>query len=137
MKLIDKLKFHGRKYVLPVSDMKNTMRPIFMGRNINAVVDFGAGTLFWSEWFAKELNLPVIAVDTRYANASALPNVTSNLISLQHDIHVALKQLRKGDNRPVLKPAFGVARENFSLCEEARAVHCTAQKNVIQCRKCN
>ena len=39
----------GRKIVLPSAEMKNIIhREIFNNENIKNVIDFGAGTLYWS-----------------------------------------------------------------------------------------
>lgn len=65
--LFNVLKFHGRKLVLPVDKMKDEMKKIIEQRGLTRTVDFGAGTLFWSKYFAEDLGLTVVAVDTAYA----------------------------------------------------------------------
>ena len=70
MSVLNTLKYHGRKVVLPVDKMKALMQPLLANENITHIVDFGAGTLFWSQWFARELGLNVLAVDTAYAQVA-------------------------------------------------------------------
>jgi hypothetical protein len=60
------LRKYFRNIVLPVTEIKNIIRKYI--KNIDSVLDFGAGTLFWSEWFADEFNCKVYAVDTYYKN---------------------------------------------------------------------
>ncbi|MCL2203760.1 MAG: hypothetical protein FWB88_07460 [Defluviitaleaceae bacterium] len=68
MGLLNTLKYHGRGVVLPVEEMKALIQRAMKARNITHVTDFGAGTLFWSQWFAGALQLTVAAVDTAYTH---------------------------------------------------------------------
>lgn len=46
----------GRKLVLPVARIKELVRIGLLDKyQIDRVIDFGAGTLYWSEWFEKNL----------------------------------------------------------------------------------
>ena len=75
------LKYHGREIVLPVDEMKSEI-PWALVR-AKSIVDFGAGTLFWSEYFANR-GLEVFAVDTLYEKF--LPQNDNPRISLHKDI---------------------------------------------------
>jgi hypothetical protein len=59
----------GRNAVLPVDGIKTICRETLADKNIKTVLDFGAGTLFWSYWFTKEFKITAYAVDVYYANA--------------------------------------------------------------------
>ncbi len=49
-----KLREVGRTLVLPTNEIKNLLkRNVFDKYSINKVIDFGAGTLYWSNWFSK------------------------------------------------------------------------------------
>ncbi len=49
-----KLREIGRMLVLPTNEIKNLLkRNVFDKYSINKVIDFGAGTLYWSNWFSK------------------------------------------------------------------------------------
>ncbi|MCL2577843.1 MAG: glycosyltransferase family 39 protein [Defluviitaleaceae bacterium] len=90
-KLYNFLKYHGRKIVLPVDEMKTAIKPAVT--NISQIVDFGAGTLFWSEYFANELGLKVFAADISYSDL--LPKNENPNISLHADILKALAYIEK------------------------------------------
>lgn len=94
MSLINTLKYHGRKAVLPVDEIKRISRSLLVGNRISEIVDFGAGTLFWSKWFADELGLNVIAVDTAYINNS-LQYDLQNIVT-QPDITKVFETLGNG-----------------------------------------
>jgi 4-amino-4-deoxy-L-arabinose transferase-like glycosyltransferase len=85
------LKYHGRKIVLPVDEIKTAIAPALA--DTLQIVDFGAGTLFWSEYFANELNLKVFAADTAFANL--LPKNENENISLHADIFDALAKIEQ------------------------------------------
>lgn len=56
----------GRKVVLPETRIKEVIKSNILDKfELNAVYDFGAGTLFWSEWFSQYAN-KVFAIDTIY-----------------------------------------------------------------------
>jgi 2-polyprenyl-3-methyl-5-hydroxy-6-metoxy-1,4-benzoquinol methylase len=57
-----------RRIVLPSDKIKIICKEYLSGKNISSVLDFGSGTLFWSEWFASEFNCIVYAVDSYYEN---------------------------------------------------------------------
>ena len=52
---LEKLRKIGRKCVLPVDEIKGILEARLDFATIKSVADFGAGTLFWSEWFADKL----------------------------------------------------------------------------------
>ena len=52
---LEKLRKIGRKCVLPSDEIKGILETRLDFAAIKSVVDFGAGTLFWSEWFADKL----------------------------------------------------------------------------------
>ena len=56
----------GRSMVLPVDRIKDICKKVLTGRNIEYVLDFGSGTLFWADWFIKEFKSNVYAIDTYY-----------------------------------------------------------------------
>ena len=60
-----KLREIGRMLVLPTNEIKNLLkRNVFDKYSINKVIDFGAGTLYWSNWFSKIIGKQnVYAVD--------------------------------------------------------------------------
>ena len=89
MSVINTLKYYGRRVVLPVDEIKNIVRQILMQNNVSHITDFGAGTLFWSRWFADELGLTVSAVDTAYIDS--MPKNHSQHISIQTNIIEALE----------------------------------------------
>jgi hypothetical protein len=100
MSLINTLKYHGRGVVLPVNEIKDITRRVFTNHNISHVVDFGSGTLFWSEYFADEPdgpNINVTAVDTCYVMNPPPPH--SSRISTHTDIvEVLASPLPEGKN---------------------------------------
>jgi hypothetical protein len=94
-RLLDFLKFHGRKIVLPADEIKTKIAPLLHERGIEKVLDFGAGTLFWSNYFANDLSLTVLAADTSYAK---IPPQTNNpKITPYPDITSPLMILTKAD----------------------------------------
>jgi len=89
MSLVNTLKYYGRKVVLPVDAIKDIVRQTLKRNSVDYVTDFGAGTLFWSKWFADELGLTVSAVDTAYLDHA--PKNYNQRISIQTDIIEALE----------------------------------------------
>lgn len=67
MSLLTTLRYHGRQVVLPVNEIRSTVQALLVENNIAKIVDFGAGTLYWSEWFADSLELDVTAVDLLFS----------------------------------------------------------------------
>jgi hypothetical protein len=59
-----------RGVVLPVREIKTVCRKHLSGKPVSPVLDFGSGTLFWSEWFVHEFDSTVCAVDPYYKNAN-------------------------------------------------------------------
>jgi hypothetical protein len=90
-----KLKYHGRGVVLPVYELKDIARRVLTKQGVSHIVDFGAGTLFWSEYFADELGLTVTAVDTFFEKNP--PSGCSERISIHTDITEVLDEMSKGD----------------------------------------
>ena len=64
----------GRNAVLPVDRIKAICREALANKNIKTVLDFGSGTLFWTNWFVQEFKAKVYAVDTYYNNATMPKN---------------------------------------------------------------
>lgn len=54
-KHLDKLRKIGRKFVLPSDEIKDILESHINFNKIKTIVDFGAGSLFWSEYFAQKL----------------------------------------------------------------------------------
>ena len=54
-KHLDKLRKIGRKIVLPSDEIKGILESHINFNAIKTIVDFGAGTLFWSGYFAEKL----------------------------------------------------------------------------------
>ena len=54
-KHLEKLRKMGRRLVLPSDEIKGILEGKLDFASLKNVVDFGAGTLFWSEWFASKL----------------------------------------------------------------------------------
>ncbi|GMO62323.1 MAG: hypothetical protein Ta2A_08850 [Treponemataceae bacterium] len=55
-----------RKIVLPVNDIQRILDLLLQGRKITNVLDFGAGTFFWTDYFVTKYNCTVYAVDSYY-----------------------------------------------------------------------
>lgn len=51
-KYLVNLRKMGRKVILPSEEIKQILRSEIDFCNIRNIVDFGAGTLYWSEYFA-------------------------------------------------------------------------------------
>jgi hypothetical protein len=91
------LKYHGRKLVLPVNDMKLEIKSALHG--VKNIVDFGSGTLFWSKYLAEEFDTKIFAVDISYA--SHLPHNDNPNISFHSDISaVTLPHSTKSNSPP-------------------------------------
>lgn len=79
---LDTLRKIGRGYVLPTQEIKNLLDSYVRWEDLECVLDFGAGTLFWSEFFAKRLSQVrggVIAIDSLYKTykpTPTYPNIT-------------------------------------------------------------
>ena len=55
-KYLEKLRKIGRKIVLPSDEIKGIVESRINFEHVKSVCDFGAGSLFWSEYFAEKLN---------------------------------------------------------------------------------
>lgn len=64
--MIDRLRYYGRKLVLPVDEMKHIIKQSIHLDEVNSIIDFGAGTLFWSEWLLEQYQCQVYPVDISY-----------------------------------------------------------------------
>jgi 2-polyprenyl-3-methyl-5-hydroxy-6-metoxy-1,4-benzoquinol methylase len=62
------LRKYFRNIVLPTIEIKGIIKESLKGIPMDSVLDFGAGTLFWSDWFVEEFKCNVYAVDTYYKN---------------------------------------------------------------------
>ncbi|MGX3010751.1 hypothetical protein ACWIUD_04185 [Helicobacter sp. 23-1044] len=54
-KYLDRFRKIGRKFILPSDEIKGILEAHIDFSTIKSVCDFGAGTLFWSEYFAEKL----------------------------------------------------------------------------------
>ena len=54
-KNIEKLRKLGRKIVLPIDEIKSILESKINFSKVENVIDFGAGTLLWSEYFANKV----------------------------------------------------------------------------------
>ena len=70
----------GRNLVLPAEKIKAVLCEKFFGKNkkVDRVIDFGAGTLYWSKFFAEKLENPknIFPVDEIFDNNSSQNNMT-------------------------------------------------------------
>lgn len=100
-KHIQKARKFARSIVLPIKQMHEIMESQIDFSDISCIADFGAGTLFWSEYFASKINKnidimggvetnsnKVIAIDEIYNNLT--PHISSPCITLESDIFTAL-----------------------------------------------
>jgi cyclopropane fatty-acyl-phospholipid synthase-like methyltransferase len=78
----------GRSVILPVKAIKKLCYPFLLTNPSKTVLDFGSGTLFWTDWFVAEGNCNVCAVDTYYRNTIMPPkrNVTY-YADINHALH--------------------------------------------------
>ncbi|STQ83777.1 hypothetical protein [Helicobacter fennelliae] len=53
---LQKLRKVGRKVVLPTDEIQAILESKIDFSSLTTIVDFGAGTLFWSEYFASKLD---------------------------------------------------------------------------------
>jgi len=58
----------GRSIVLPVERIKEICKKSLTEKNMVRVLDFGSGTLFWTDWFIEEFKSKVCAVDAYYGS---------------------------------------------------------------------
>jgi len=55
-----------RNVVLPVEKIRKIIVNVLSGIEINSILDFGSGTLFWTEWFLNKFKSKMYAVDKYY-----------------------------------------------------------------------
>lgn len=81
-----KIREIGRALVLPTKEIKKLLeRDIFDKYSINKVIDFGAGTLYWSNWFSKIIGKQnVYAVDVIFQKT--LPDTDIKCFSCIDDV---------------------------------------------------
>ena len=84
-KNIEKLRKLGRKIVLPIDEIKSILESKINFSKVENVIDFGAGTLLWSEYFANKVTGGVIARDRIYE--TYLPKIQSSKIKIQTDLN--------------------------------------------------
>ena len=69
----------GRNMVLPAEKIKALLCERFFGKEkkVDKVIDLGAGTLYWSKWFAEKLENPedVFPVDEIFVDESYCDNM--------------------------------------------------------------
>lgn len=111
-KHLDKLRKIGRKFVLPSDEIKGILESKINFDELENIVDFGAGTLFWSEYFAEKLldnatrerererddsklknslNSQVIAIDSIYSTFT--PKIHRQNIILTTDFFAVLEDI--------------------------------------------
>ena len=110
-KYLEKVRKIGRKVVLPSDEIKGILESSIDFECVESVCDFGAGSLFWSEYFAEklggnrvdstainmgggqnELNRKVFAIDSIYKTYR--PKCVFSNIALNADIFSTLQQQR-------------------------------------------
>lgn len=91
MSILNTLKYYGRGVVLPVHEIRRTVKAVLSDKPIASITDFGSGTLFWSKWFAETFDVSVNACDTIYANEIDRPINTDTRIKLVADISEILE----------------------------------------------
>ena len=57
-----------RNVVLPVEKIKKICRDVFLSTETSSILDFGAGTFFWTDWFVHEFGCQIYAIDVYYKN---------------------------------------------------------------------
>lgn len=77
---------YGRKLVLPVENIKRIIDKIFEEHRIDYCVDFGAGTMFWTEYLSQKCN-NTYAVDVIYDNKVDMNGISfrTNIQSIEKD----------------------------------------------------
>lgn len=63
-----------RNIVLPVKKIKKIMMDVLVEIKMDSILDFGSGTFFWTDWFVKEFNCRIYAVDKYYGGGVTLKN---------------------------------------------------------------
>lgn len=56
-KYLERIRKIGRKVVLPSDEIKGILESHINFSDIKSVLDFGAGSLFWSEYFARKISM--------------------------------------------------------------------------------
>ena len=75
----------GRAFVLPIKDIEAVIDAHYANcQNNNPILDFGAGTLFWSEKFCNKYEKEVFALDPLYNKKNVI--VKNSKISTYGDI---------------------------------------------------
>ena len=79
----------GRKAVLPDRQIKAALEKVFERESLDVCVDFGAGTLFWSEWLqkkcAKTWAVDIIFDTNKTVNGVKCTNDLNNVENLETD----------------------------------------------------
>lgn len=86
------IRYYGRKVVLPSDKIKSIIVEQVFKNDVHdgSVIDFGAGTLYWSKWLYKYVKT-VIAVDVYYKE-----NTTVDEIELRNNLNDALLMQAEG-----------------------------------------
>jgi hypothetical protein len=79
----------GRNIVLPVDRIKTVFKKVLEKKDIEKTLDFGSGTLFWTNWFVEEFESKVCAVDVYYEKA-AMP--VKNNVSYYSDLTICIRE---------------------------------------------
>jgi hypothetical protein len=73
-----------RQIVLPVKKIKTICMKHLSENDICSVLDFGAGTLFWTDWFLDEFKCTVYAVDPYYEKCE---NIKKENVVYYYDVN--------------------------------------------------
>jgi hypothetical protein len=69
---LDSLRQFSRGILLPVQKIRQIILNALNEIEVSSVLDFGSGTLFWSDWFLSEFNCQIYAVDNYYKGEAIL-----------------------------------------------------------------
>lgn len=85
---MNSLRKHGRAFVLPYNFIVSLMSDFFYHNNINLdipALDFGSGTLFFSELLSQKFDCKICAYDTIYKTNP--PLITNSKIKIIHNFN--------------------------------------------------
>lgn len=87
------LRRYAREFILPVDQIKEKLRSIKKECPLSLpILDFGAGTLFWTNWFVDEFTTEVFAVDPKFGKS--LPEMARSGIKIFTSLNMSLKERR-------------------------------------------
>lgn len=69
--ILKRLRYLGRGVVLPVDRIRSEIKKAASGAELKApILDFGAGSLFWTDWFLETFPARVMSVDPLFAKSA-------------------------------------------------------------------